>query len=285
VSIKKYRVVAGFDVVADVGGNPQQPAVILLHGGGQTRHSWGGAMEALLQRGYHVINLDARGHGESDWAPDGDYSLQGMTEDLRGVMATLGAPPVLVGASMGGATALYAVGKSPGVIARALVMVDVVPHVEPAGAERISTFMRANPLGFATLADAADAVATYNRHRSRPKDHSGLMKNLRLRGGRLHWHWDPRFIESRLRKPREFTDALLQACRGVQIPTLLVRGMRSDIVSNEGVGKFQRALPALEVFDVAEASHMVAGDRNDAFNEGVLTFLARHAPPGHGQRG
>jgi pimeloyl-ACP methyl ester carboxylesterase len=241
-------------------------------------------MQALLHRGYHVINLDARGHGESEWAPDGDYSLEAMTEDLRVVLATLGAPPVLVGASMGGATALYAVGNASQAIARALVMVDVVPHVEPAGAERISSFMRANPRGFATLAEAADAVASYNRHRSRPKDQSGLMKNLRVsEDGRLHWHWDPRFVESRrLRKPRAFTDALLHACGGVQVPTLLIRGMRSDIVSSEGVSKFQRALPALEVFNVAEASHMVAGDRNDVFNDGVLAFLARHAPSRYG---
>jgi pimeloyl-ACP methyl ester carboxylesterase len=160
------------------------------------------------------------------------------------------------------------------------VLVDVVPRIDPDGGKKIGDFMRARPDGFATLEEAADAVSAYNPHRPRPKDVSGLMKNLRVRDdGRLHWHWDPRFVQNEKRvEPPQFAEILLDAADRVRIPSLLVRGMQSDIVSEAGVEEFRRHLPALEVYDVIGAGHMVAGDRNDAFNDGVIGFLQRHLP-------
>lgn len=276
--VRRYPVPGGIDVEADVGGDPSRPAVILLHGGGQTRHSWGGALRELLRQGFHVINLDARGHGNSGWAPDGDYSLEAMADDLRAVIATLSSPPALVGASMGGCTALYAVGMSEKPLASALVLVDVVPRINMEGGQKIADFMGSGLNGFATLEEASDAVAAYNPHRPRPKDISGLMKNLRLReDGRLHWHWDPRFFRNEKRmEPPQFAEKLLTAAERVRVPSLLVRGMQSDIVSEAGVQEFREHLPSLEVYDVIGAGHMVAGDRNDAFNDGVIGFLQRH---------
>lgn len=274
---RRYAGTEGLSLCADVGGDPTHPPVILLHGGGQTRHSWGRAQRELINSGYHVINLDARGHGDSDWSPQGHYRLEHLAADLRAVIDTLPTPPALVGASMGGATALFAIGNCAAPIARALVMVDIVPRVEAEGGQRIGAFMRANPEGFATVAEAADAVATYYPHRPRPKNPSGLMKNLRRRDdGRLHWHWDPLILEQPEKpEPPSFTDRLLAACAGVQVPTLLVRGLNSDIVSDAGVAEFKTHLLQLEVFNVAGAAHMVAGDRNDAFNRGVIGFLRR----------
>src|SRR5271157_2433704 len=111
VVTRRFAGAKGVELVADVGGDPAAPAIILLHGGGQTRHSWGGAMRELVTRGYHVINLDARGHGDSEWAADGDYSLDVLAQDLERVIGTLRSRPALVGASMGGATALLVAGK------------------------------------------------------------------------------------------------------------------------------------------------------------------------------
>jgi len=280
VETRRYAVPGGLQVTADVGGDPGAPPVVLLHGGGQTRHSWGGAMRELLRRGYHVINLDARGHGDSDWSPDGDYSLDALVSDLRAVLATLERPPALVGASMGGATILYGAGTAERPIATALVLVDIVPRVNRSGGEKIATFMQSGSQGFATLEEAADAVSAYNPHRPRPKDISGLMKNLRRReDGRLYWHWDPKFVHNPRRpEPPQFAEQMLRAAANIHAPTLLVRGMHSDIVSEEGIEEFRQYLPSLEIFDVPGAGHMVAGDRNDAFNEGVLGFLARHHP-------
>jgi pimeloyl-ACP methyl ester carboxylesterase len=279
--MRRFAVPGGITVAADVGGNPAAPGVILMHGGGQTRHSWGTAMQELLRQGYHVINLDARGHGESDWSPDADYSLDVMAGDLRAVVATLPRAPAIVGASLGGATALCASGRAGGsAVARVLVIVDVVPRAATKGVQKIRNFMQASPDGFATVEDAADAVAAYYPTRPRPNNVSGLMKNLRLRSdGRLHWHWDPKFVKPVGPDIDQYARLLMTAARQVSVPTLLVRGMQSDIVSEVGIAEFRTALPMLEVLDVSGAGHMVAGDKNDAFNEGVISFLARHLRP------
>lgn len=283
---RDFQVPGGIRVAADTGGDPSGAVVVLMHGGGQTRHSWHGAMRELLRAGFYVVNLDARGHGSSDWATDGDYSLEALASDLRAVIAELPSTPVLVGASMGGATALYAAGNSTEALARALVLVDVVPRVDEVGAARIETFMRANPNGFATVDESADAVALYYPHRPRPRDSSGLMKNLRRRAdGRLHWHWDPRLVAGRLGvEPPRFTSLLLEAAQRVRVPTLLVRGLQSDIVTDEGVREFRHCMPSLEVCDVAGAGHMGAGDKNDAFNQAVISFLRRVLPSGEESR-
>jgi pimeloyl-ACP methyl ester carboxylesterase len=280
IEARRYAVGDGVSVAADVGGDPAAPAVILLHGIGQTRHSWRKALRELLAAGYHVINLDSRGHGDSDWAPDGNYTLEVLAADLKAVAATLPSEPTLVGASMGGAIALCLVGESSDPTARALVMVDVVPRVDAAAADRIHDFMRASPDGFASLEDAADAIAIYYPHRRRPADLSGLKRNLRRRdNGRWYWHWDPKVLDRRWRTRREqSTDKLLRAAAGVRVPALLVRGLRSDIVTEDSLVEFRKHLPGLEVCDVSEAGHMVVGDKNDAFNHCVLSFLRRHSP-------
>jgi pimeloyl-ACP methyl ester carboxylesterase len=270
----------GIDLVGDVGGDPSAPSVVFLHGGGQTRHSWGGAMRYLISHGYHVINLDARGHGDSQWSVDGDYTFEALAGDLRRVIDSLSSKPALVGASMGGATALTLVGTTEKPIAAGLILVDIVPQMDPVGAFRILDFMKRHGGGFATLEEAADAVTAYNPSRPRPSDISGLMTNLRQRAnGRLYWHWDPRLMSTPDgAEPPLRTQQLTDAADHVRIPTLLVRGLKSDIVTDSGVADIKERIPHIEIFDVAGAGHMVAGDNNDAFNQGVFGFLNRHLP-------
>jgi len=277
---QQFQTHDGLTLIGDVGGPSNAAAVVLLHGGGQTRHSWAGAMRHLLERGYFVVNYDARGHGDSDWSSDGDYSLNALAADLRAVLSTITGPVALVGASMGGMTSFYAIGSAEYPIADALVMVDIALRPAPAGVEKIQQFMTGHHEGFATLAEAAEAVTAYSPDRPRPSDPSGLMKNLRLReDGRLYWHWDPRMMGQRpTPEPPASTNELEQVSSFVSVPTLLVRGCQSDIVDDESVTEMQKKVPQTEVFEVPGAGHMVAGDRNDAFNEGVLAFLSRHHP-------
>lgn len=237
-------------------------------------------MSGLVARGYHVMNLDARGHGESQWAADGDYSLDTLVGDLQSVVETLASRPALVGASLGGATGLLLAAMQPQLVA-ALILVDVVPEVNPVGAIRIRNFMRSGLRGFATLDDAADAVALYNPLRPRPESSAGLFKNLRTGGdGRLYWHWDPLFLDApQVAQPAMIAARLIWAAERVRIPTLLVRGTQSDIVTDAAVTDFRGHLSQLEVIDVSGASHMVVGHSNDAFNEGIFGFLHRHLPP------
>lgn len=272
----------GLSLVGDVGGRAGAPAVVLLHGGGQTRHSWSGAAQRLAAAGYFVINYDARGHGDSDWSPAGDYSIEALAADLRAVRGTIAGPAALVGASMGGITAFYAVGSGVPPVGQALVLVDITLRAAPAGVDKIRRFMLAHQDGFADLDEAARAVSAYNPERPRPRDPSGLLKNLRRRDdGRLYWHWDPRLLAVKpSSEPPSRVDALLGLCRQVTVPTLLVRGEHSDIVDDAGVAELRRLVPQTEVFEVAGAGHMVAGDRNDAFIAAVASFLEREFPSG-----
>lgn len=263
-------------LVGDVGGDPDAPPVILLHGGGQTRHSWRQTMQSMIADRYRVISLDARGHGDSQWSKDGAYSLDLFAEDLRSVLRTLPRKPALVGASLGGLTSLVMLGEDPEA-ACALVLVDIVPRSNTSGVERIQAFMRRHLDGFDSLQEVSAAVRQYNPQRQDGND-LGLMKNLRVRDdGRLYWHWDPRFI-SRIGEVdiAEAQARLDDAASRIKIPTLLVRGMRSDITSDDGVSHFKALMPHLEVCNIADASHMVAGDENDVFAGAVMGFLMRH---------
>lgn len=273
-----YGSSGGVRIVADVGGPEGAPTVLLMHGGGQTRHSWSGAMNSLVERGYRVVNYDARGHGDSSWAEDGAYALDDRVDDVRAVLGDSQSPFALVGASLGGATAVHAVAL--GLAASAVVMVDIVPDPEPLGIGRIADFMSSHLDGFADLDEAADAVAAYNPERPRPKDASGLMRNLRRRDdGRLYWHWDPRILKDPTGQKAIIRRSAEAVATAGPPPFLLVRGLHSDVVSDAGVASFRALMPELEVVDVAGAGHMVAGDRNDAFNAGVIDFLARKMPP------
>lgn len=264
----------GLTLAADVAGPATGAPVVLLHGGGQTRSSWKGAAAALVERGYRAFSLDLRGHGDSDWPADGDYQLDRFVDDLAAILPTLGAPAVLVGASLGGLASLMAVGERR-LPAAALVLVDVTPRIEPTGVGKIRAFMTANPNGFASIDEAADAVAAYLPHRPRPRDPSGLRKNLRLReDGRLYWHWDPRFM-SEVRSAGFNGERLEAAARALTVPTLLVRGGRSEIVTPAGAQAFLDLAPHAEFVDVTDADHMVAGDANDVFNAAVIDFIER----------
>lgn len=279
-SQKIFTTPDGLTLVGDVGGRADAPAVILLHGGGQTRHSWAETMHRLVESGYFVVNYDARGHGDSSWSPTGNYSIQALASDLCAIRETICGPAAFVGASMGGMTSFYAVGSSNPPAADVLVMVDIVLRVADGGVEKIRQFMVSHRNGFANLAEAVAAVVTYNPDRPRPKDSSGLRKNLRQGDdGRLYWHWDPRMLEmSPSSEPPSRIAALMQVSNHVSVPTLVVRGEHSDVVDDEGVAEMRRLVPQTEVYEVPGAGHMVAGDRNDAFSEGVITFLDRHFP-------
>ncbi len=252
------------------------PTVVLLHGGGQTRHSWGRTAARLAAAGWTAVALDARGHGDSEWDPDEDYSLDAFAADLVAFLETLERPAVLVGASLGGITALIVAAERPELVA-ALVMVDVVVQIEPAGVDRIREFMSANPDGFATLEEVADAIAAYNPQRKRPTNLDGLRKNVRQGAdGRWRWHWDPAFMQIGDEPQRETRPPRLTAAAAlIKAPTLLVRGARSDIVSDAGLADMRRRIPGAEVADVAAAGHMVAGDDNDVFAAALESFLER----------
>lgn len=264
------------DLVADAYGDPSLPPVLLLHGGGQTRFAWGDTARDVAAAGWYAVSMDQRGHGESAWDPKKHYETDAFVDDVRAVVEQLGAPPVLVGASLGGIASLIAEGESHPALAAALVLVDIAPRIEAEGVLRIIEFMQGKPEGFASIEEAADAVASYLPHRKRPTDLSGLERNLRrLPNGRWRWHWDPACFGPGGHGPRpsQQPDRMRQAARNLSIPTLLVRGRLSDLLSEEGAREFLATVPHARFADVSNAGHMVAGDRNDLFTQAVLDFL------------
>ena len=196
VTTFEFEGVEGLRLVGDERGEPGAHTVVLLHGGGQTRHWWGGTANVLADKGWRAITLDGRGHGESDWSPEQDYRLSAFAGDVKAFIDDrLSRPPFLIGASLGGLTSILLAGEIAPGIARGIVLVDIVPDMEQAGADRIQQFMAEHAkTGFDSLEEVADAVAAYNPHRPRPSDLSGLRKNVRERDGRFYWHWDPAFV-------------------------------------------------------------------------------------------
>ena len=274
----RWRGFGGISIAGDAWGKPDGPLVLLQHGGGQTRHAWKGTGQLLGATGYYAVAFDARGHGDSEWAPDGLYSQDVMVRDLECVVAQLGKPrPVLVGASMGGGTSLVAAGEDH-VDASALIMVDIAPRVETEGIAKIQAFMAQKPEGFSSLEEVAEAIGNYQPQRVRPKNLDGLAKNVRLGAdGKYHWHWDPLF-RAGIRNLERREQRLEDCARHLTLPTLLVRGGLSDVLSEAGAQHFLTLCPHAEYVNVTNAGHMVAGDRNDIFGGSVIAFLGRTVP-------
>ncbi|HEV2363925.1 MAG TPA: alpha/beta fold hydrolase [Caulobacteraceae bacterium] len=266
----------GLKLLADVSGEGARGEVLLAHGGGQTRHAWKKAAQALAERGWRAVSLDLRGHGESEWSPVGDYALDAFANDLIEVARQMAARPALIGASLGGIAGLMVETLlAPGTFS-SLTLVDVTPRMDPAGVDKIMGFMGAHlESGFSTLDEAADAISIYLPHRPRPADLSGLKKNLR-RGadGRWRWHWDPKFVTGMDRRSRgEGRWELLDRLDELRLPVHLIRGAMSELVSEEAAAQFRALVPSAAFTDVAGAGHMVAGDRNDAFAAAAVAFL------------
>ncbi|BBX63014.1 peroxidase [Mycobacterium saskatchewanense] len=252
-----------------------RPSILMLHGGGQNRFSWKNTGQILADEGFHVVALDSRGHGDSDRAPDADYAVDTLTADVMEVLAAVGRPVMIIGASMGGLTGILAAHQAGPDRVTQLVLVDVVPRFEKGGSARIRDFMMGNIDGFDTLDQAADAVAEYLPYRAKPRSPEGLKKNLRLRDGRWYWHWDPAFMTKPGDDPELRTEKFEHAAANLTIPVMLIRGKLSDVVSPEGVQHFLETVPGAEFVELSNAGHTAAGDDNDAFSDVVVGFVKR----------
>jgi pimeloyl-ACP methyl ester carboxylesterase len=285
--VRHVALPSGVRLEGDVYGAQGRP-VILLHGGGQTRHSWRRTAEALANAGYVALPFDQRGHGGSSRAPDRRYSFFDFAADARALgdaaARMFGAKPAIVGASLGGMAALIGSNLLPDNPFAALVLVDVTPRMDPNGVAAVQGFMRDRATdGFASVEEAAAAIAAYLPHRPKPKSLDGLRKNLRKAAdGRLFWHWDPDFLNGPVpieTDRRRVEETALAAAHALKVPSLLVRGQDSELVREAQAKEFLAAAQGSEFADVKDARHMVAGDSNNVFTEVVLDFLRRRAPP------
>jgi pimeloyl-ACP methyl ester carboxylesterase len=255
--------------------DPGRPSILMLHGGGQNRFSWKNTGQILADEGFHVVALDSRGHGDSDRSPNATYTVDALCADTLQVLDQIGRPVMLIGASMGGMTGILVADAAGPERVTKLVLVDVVPRYEKDGSARIRDFMFSHVHGFGSLEEAADAVAAYLPHRTKPRSPEGLKKNLRRRDGRWYWHWDPKFLTAPSDDAFVREEKLEQAAIDLTIPILLIRGKLSDVVSPEGVKDFLTKVPNAEFVELSDAGHTAAGDDNDAFSDVVVQFVGR----------
>ena len=273
----QFKVSSGLNIEATALGNPEDPLVILLHGGGQTRHAWSGTAEKLSRSGFYALAFDLRGHGDSDWSEEGDYAIESYRNDLVSIIEEIGKPAFLIGASLGGMISLSTAGdKTYEQLCRALVMVDIGIYPNEDGSNEILNFMSSGFKGFNSLEEASEAISSYLPHREKPKDISGLKKNLRLKkDGKYYWHWDPKFIESRTGNidRTAYRQRQRNYAESVKVPTLLIRGALSNVVTQEEVDDFLSTISHAEFVEIDKAAHMIAGDRNDVFANAAINFL------------
>jgi pimeloyl-ACP methyl ester carboxylesterase len=280
----------GLRLQADAYGPAEGPPALLLHGLGQSRQSWGAAAARLGEQGWRAHAVDLRGHGESDRPTESAYEHADVGRDISAICASLPERPLVVGASMGGAGSLVAQGAHEDQLYRGLVLVDITPDIDMEGGRRIVAFMAASPDGYSDLDDAAAAIGAYRGGTGKPSA-EGLARVLRQHeDGRWRWRWDPRILDARkiwLDDPAE-ADAYARRMRAgmalgagrLRVPALLVRGGSSDVVTLDAARALLEMIPHARFVDVADATHMVAGDRNDAFSEAVLDFAAPLLRPG-----
>jgi pimeloyl-ACP methyl ester carboxylesterase len=273
--------IAGADsvtIAADAFGSPEDAPIIFMHGGGQSRSAWRGAARRLATQGWRALTIDLRGHGDSDWAPDGNYSFDRYTADIEALVAWLGAPAVLVGASLGGHAALMAAASRPQLV-RGLALADVTPWVDEDHADGIRAAMRLTAEGFDSLEEAAATVDRLRgtAPRGRPE---GLRPFVRQgEDGRLYWLWDPRFLQDRFVRHGGEGGMFAAAASRLEVPTLLMRAEYSNIVDPAHVERFKEVLPALRYVEIKGVGHMVTGDANDAYAEALIGFVNALEPP------
>lgn len=278
-TLQIFNAADGVQISAESWGDPTHPAIIFSHGGGQTRHSWGGTAKALAQQGWYTLVYDHRGHGDSGWSEDGHYKIDQFSSDLRLIAEHFSHPPAVVGASLGGFSALLCAGELGLPLFASVTLVDVTPNLNPEGVKNIHQFMISHmEQGFDSLEHAGRVVAEYTGRPERD-DYSGLGKNLRMRDGRWYWHWDPN-IFTMAQGARPNHGRMIEAVKNIKVPMQLIRGRLSDVVTQQQVDEFLKIVPHAEYVDVEDARHMVAGDRNDIFTEAVQGFLQRQHPSG-----
>lgn len=270
----------GISLNGDVFNDAGRASVLLLHGGGQSRYAWHRGARQLAGLGYRVITMDLRGHGQSGWPSNGDYSISAFADDVEFLAAEAGFPLAVVGASLGGLAAFYAVARNPSIGIRALALVDTVLRPNTLGTERIARFMKLQIAGFSSVEEAANAVKEYTGQAARSISHEKLRRNLRLdQDGRLRWHWDPRLLNySGKQVLTDRAHLLVDLCPRVSVPVLVLRGEYSEVVDEAGVGEMQTLMPHCEVRVVEGVGHMISGTANDKFASALAEFLRRVWP-------
>ena len=254
-------------------GDPTAPPLLCFHGITQTAHSWDEVAAALADT-YRVLCFDQRGHGDSDWSPDGHYARQEMAADIAALADALGiARFFLVGMSMGGINSITFTANHGERVA-ALVVVDVSPEVKKEGVENIRRFVQETDV-LESFEAFVERAQSFNPRRTRANIESRLRYNLKqLADGRWTWKYDPQLRNPQRPIGSNLTTNLWDDVAAIRCPTLILKGGESDILSAESAQRLQQAIPGSQLQVIPGAGHSVMGDNPNAFSAAVRTFLA-----------
>lgn len=256
-------------------GDPANRPIVMLHGMGQTAHSWDFAALALCDR-YHIVALDQRGHGDSDWDADADYSLSAHQSDLAAVLAALGLDDiVLMGLSMGGRSAFTYAADHPGQVS-ALIVVDSAPELQRTGADTIRRFVEDMDV-LDTFEEFVTRTREYNPRRSDRQIRGSLANNLKqLPDGRWTWKYDKVFRSPNVKPWTDpgIVERMWQKVERVPCPALVVRGAGSTVLSQETAEEMAGRLPNGRLTVVPDSGHLVPGDNPAGFHQAIEAFLA-----------
>ncbi len=265
----------GLELVGEAYGDPTAPPVLFFHGGGQSRNAWRGSARKLGESGYHAISFDLRGHGESEWAQDGDYHVEAFARDVEMLIYQFSGRVTLVGASRGGQAALIAGSHHPDKI-RLIMLADVAPDMPDDKIDGIRQFFAEGANGYESLDAAADALS-FHLEQPRMADAARLARSMRHNeSGRWHWHWDPATGREEFLHPPSENAAVLAAAGRIQSPLVMVRAELSHLVNDSNTARFQSLAPQLEILIAEGVGHMFTADRNDEFAAQLLAQLERN---------
>ncbi|MBI4202505.1 MAG: alpha/beta hydrolase [Chloroflexi bacterium] len=252
-------------------GNDGKLPMLLLHGRTNSAHTWDFTALAFHDS-FHVIALDQRGHGESDWSPNGDYSLNAHVPDIHAFVQALGLRSIhLVGHSMGGRNSLVYASQHPERV-KALVLVDVGPQTERSEAGNFRGW-RHLPEETESFEEFVRTAHELNPRRTLEQLRGSLAHQLRrFPNGKWSWKWDPALREA---DTSGWSNERLWECVSrLRCPTMMVRGGESGLISDATVQRMTQMIPGMKAVVVPGAGHQVAGDRPALFHQSLREFFS-----------
>ena len=274
--VDKFVTVHGLPLHYVEWGQPGTPSLVLLHGFQSNAHTWD-TFSAAMAGTYHVVALDQRGHGDTDWAPGGEYTPEAFIRDIVGFIEALQlAPAMLVGHSMGGRHAAMVAADHPACV-RKIVIVDtpaeLPPHMVTMLTQQSATAEAPPVETFATFEEViTHGRAQYPLTPEAELRHANYHNLYRGTDGKWRWRWDPMLLVSR-RRNRSLQGDLYAFLRRVSCPALLIRGASSPLLTPEIAQKMLQALPNGQMMEIAAAAHTVNADNAVEFERVTAAFL------------
>lgn len=240
MAIIEFKGFAGTRLEAEVVGSPDDPAVLLLHGGRETRQVWNDAASALVAAGRLVLMLDLRGHGGSDCPMDGRYDITAYVEDLRAVLSQMASRPVVVASLLSGWIAASALAEEGSNLATGLVLANP-------------------PLGpkVKAMQDAAAGGMDFRARFGDFKVDARSLDSIDISAARAE---------------------LSEAAPKTHVPTLIIRGASSEITPREEADAYMKAFPNAELAEVEQGTDTLLHDQVESFNSVLLDFLEKKVP-------